>query len=133
MLVSYERELGGRPLRSGGDGDPPARDLPARDLPARDLPARDLPARDLPARDLPARDLPARDPPARDLPARDPPRSETDALLTILRALATVPGSETMRRLVHRGDDRPLRQGHSRFSDALAALVERLRLLHHCR
>ncbi|PTH86111.1 aminoglycoside phosphotransferase family protein [Streptomyces sp. A244] len=80
VLVSYERELGGRPLRSGGDGDPPARDLP---------------------------------------------RSETDALLTVLRALATVPGTETMRRLVFQGDDRPFRQGRSRFSDALAALVER--------
>ncbi|MFJ8593944.1 phosphotransferase family protein [Streptomyces sp. NPDC093598] len=80
VLVSYERELGGRPLRSGLDGDPPARDLPRR---------------------------------------------ETDALLTVLRGLASVPGSEAMRRLVIQGDDRPLWQGHSRFSDALAALVER--------
>jgi aminoglycoside phosphotransferase (APT) family kinase protein len=80
VLVSYERELGGSPLRSDGDGEPPARDLPRR---------------------------------------------ETDALLTVLRGLATVPGSETMRRLVVQGDDRPLWQGHSRFSDALAALVER--------
>ncbi|MFD5338739.1 phosphotransferase family protein [Streptomyces hawaiiensis] len=80
VLVSYERELRGRPSRSGADGDPPARDLPRR---------------------------------------------ETDALLTVLRALASVPGTETMRRLVVQGDDRPLWQGHSRFSDALAALVER--------
>ncbi|MEV0242682.1 aminoglycoside phosphotransferase family protein [Streptomyces sp. NPDC050674] len=80
VLVSYERELGGRPLRSGTEGDPPARDLP---------------------------------------------RGETDALLTVLRGLASVPGTEAMRRLVIQGDDRPLRQGHSRFSDALAALVER--------
>lgn len=80
VLVSCEREPGGRPLRSGGVGDPPARDLLRR---------------------------------------------ETDVLLTVLRGPATVPGSETMRRLVVQGDDRPLWQGHSRFSDALAALVER--------
>ncbi|MGW6541970.1 phosphotransferase family protein [Streptomyces massasporeus] len=80
VLVSYEVELGGSPLRSDGDGRRPARDLPRR---------------------------------------------ETDALLTVLRALASVPGSEVMRRLVVQGDDRPLWQGHSRFSDALAALVER--------
>jgi aminoglycoside phosphotransferase (APT) family kinase protein len=78
VLVSYERELGGRPLRP--DGNPPARELPRR---------------------------------------------ETDALLTVLRGLAAVPGSEAMRRLVFQGDDRPLWQGHSRFSDALAALVGR--------
>ncbi|WP_435856515.1 phosphotransferase family protein [Streptomyces tibetensis] len=81
VLVSYERELGGRPLRSDQDGGEP--------------------------------------------PARDLPRSETDALLTVLRALASVPGTEAMRRLVVQGDDRPLWQGHSRFPDALAALVER--------
>ncbi|WP_031102922.1 phosphotransferase family protein [Streptomyces sp. NRRL S-146] len=80
VLVTYELELGGSPLRSDGDGRRPARDLPGR---------------------------------------------ETDALLTVLRALASVPGSEVMRRLVIQGDDRPLWQGHSRFSDALAALVER--------
>ncbi|MEU9571823.1 aminoglycoside phosphotransferase family protein [Streptomyces massasporeus] len=80
VLVSYEPELGGRPLRSDGDGTRPARDLPRR---------------------------------------------ETDALLTVLRALASVPGGEVMRRLVIQGDDRPLWQGHSCFSDALAALVER--------
>ncbi|MFF7732058.1 phosphotransferase [Streptomyces sp. NPDC007984] len=80
VLVSYERELGGRPPRSDGDGRWPPRDLPRR---------------------------------------------ETDALLTVLRALASVPGTEAMRRLVVQGDDRPLWQGHSRFPDALAALVER--------
>lgn len=78
VLVSYERELDGSPLRP--EGEPPAPDLPRR---------------------------------------------ETDALLTVLRALASVPGSEVMRRLVVQGDDQPLWQGHSRFSDALAALVER--------
>jgi hypothetical protein len=80
VLVSYERELRGRPLRSGQDGDAPARELPRR---------------------------------------------ETDALLTVLRGLASVPGTEAMRSMVFQGDDRPLWQGHSRFSDALAALVER--------
>ncbi|GAA2312502.1 hypothetical protein GCM10010234_66480 [Streptomyces hawaiiensis] len=81
VLVSYERELGGNPLRSDQDGGEP--------------------------------------------PARDLPRRESDALLTVLRALASVPGSDAMRRLVIQGDDRPLWQGHSRFPDALAALVER--------
>ncbi len=50
---------------------------------------------------------------------------ETDALLTVLRGLATVPGTEAMRRLGVQGDDRPLWRGHTRFPDALAALVER--------
>lgn len=59
-------------------------------------------------------------PPARDLPAH-----ETDALLTVLRGLASVPGSPAMRRLTVQGDDRPLWHGHTRFPDALAALVER--------
>jgi Phosphotransferase enzyme family len=57
---------------------------------------------------------------ARNLPAR-----ETDALLTVLRGLASVPGSPAMRRLTVEGDDRPLWDGHTRFPDALAALVER--------
>lgn len=80
VLVSYERELRGRPLRSGQDSDAPACDLNRR---------------------------------------------ETDALLTVLRQLASVPGTDAMRSMVFQGDDRPLWQGHSRFSDALAALVER--------
>ncbi|WP_234337086.1 phosphotransferase family protein [Streptomyces xylophagus] len=58
--------------------------------------------------------------PGRELPAR-----ETDALLTVLRALAAVPGTEAMRRLAVQGDDRPLWEGHTRFPDALAALVLR--------
>jgi hypothetical protein len=53
------------------------------------------------------------------------PATETAALLTVLRALATVPGTEAMRRLTVQGDDRPLWQGHTRFPDALAALVRR--------
>ncbi|UCM87575.1 phosphotransferase family protein [Streptomyces marincola] len=53
------------------------------------------------------------------------PSRETDALLTVLRSLATVPGTEAMRRLSVQGDDRPLWRGHTRFPAALAALVER--------
>ncbi|MGP3968384.1 phosphotransferase family protein [Streptomyces sp. 6N223] len=56
---------------------------------------------------------------------RDLPPTETAALLTVLRALATVPGSEAMRRLAVQGDDHPLWRGHTRFPDALAALVRR--------
>ncbi|MGW3246651.1 phosphotransferase family protein [Streptomyces sp. NPDC001070] len=50
---------------------------------------------------------------------------ETDALLTVLRGLSTVPGTEAMRCLTVQGDDRPLWQGYTRFPDALAGLVER--------
>lgn len=50
---------------------------------------------------------------------------ETDALLTVLRGLAAVPGTEAMRRLTVQGDDRALWEGHSRFPDALADLVLR--------
>lgn len=62
----------------------------------------------------------AHEPFGRDLPAR-----HADALLTVLRGLASVPGTEAMRHLAVQGDDRPLWQGHDRFPDALAALVER--------
>lgn len=58
--------------------------------------------------------------PGRELAARD-----TDALLTVLRGLAAVPGTEVMRRLVVQGDDRALWEGHARFPDALADLVLR--------
>ncbi len=47
------------------------------------------------------------------------------ALLTVLRGLASVPGTDAMRRLTVQGDDRPLWHGHARFPDALAALTER--------
>lgn len=47
------------------------------------------------------------------------------ALLSALRGLAAVPGTEAMRRLTVQGDDRPLWSGCTRFPDALAALVER--------
>lgn len=53
------------------------------------------------------------------------PERETHALLAVLRGPASVPGSPAMRRLTVQGDDRPLREGHTRFPDALAALVER--------
>lgn len=62
---------------------------------------------------------------------RDLPATETAALLTILRALATVPGTEAMRRLTIQGDNQPLWHGHTRFPDALAALVRRATHRHH--
>lgn len=60
-------------------------------------------------------------------PTREPelPGSQTDAVLTVLRALARVPATSAMRRLTVQGDDRPLWRGHVRFPDALAALVHR--------
>ncbi len=80
VLVTYERELRGTPLRADSAVVAPGREVPARD---------------------------------------------TDALLTVLRALSAVPGTEAMRRLTVQGDDRPLWEGHARFPDALAALVLR--------
>ncbi|MEV6480436.1 aminoglycoside phosphotransferase family protein [Streptomyces sp. NPDC051576] len=80
VLVTYERELRGVPLRADSAVVAPERELPAR---------------------------------------------ETGALLTVLRGLAAVPGTEAMRRLTVQGDDRPLWDGHARFPDALAALVLR--------
>lgn len=80
VLVTYERELTGSPLRADSAVEPPGRGLTA---------------------------------------------DETDTLVTVLRGLATVPGTEAMRHLSVQGDDRPLWQGHTRFPDALAALVER--------
>ncbi|MEV4113842.1 aminoglycoside phosphotransferase family protein [Nonomuraea sp. NPDC049695] len=56
---------------------------------------------------------------------RELPGHQRDALLTVLRGLASVPGTDAMRRLSVQGDDRPLWQGHDRFQDALAALVVR--------
>ncbi|MER6026163.1 aminoglycoside phosphotransferase family protein [Streptomyces sp. NPDC001851] len=56
---------------------------------------------------------------------RQLPVQHKSALLAVLRALASVPGTDAMRRLTVRGDDRPLWQGHHRFQDALAALVTR--------
>ncbi|WP_369188971.1 phosphotransferase family protein [Streptomyces sp. R08] len=58
-------------------------------------------------------------------PGRELPASETGALLTVLRGLAAVPGSDAMRRLVVQGDDQPLWEGYGRFPDALAGLVQR--------
>ncbi|ADB32373.1 aminoglycoside phosphotransferase [Kribbella flavida DSM 17836] len=56
----------------------------------------------------------------RKLPTRD-----SDALLAVLRGLASVPGTDAMRRLTVQGDDRPLWRDHDDFRDALAALVAR--------
>ncbi|MEU8360137.1 aminoglycoside phosphotransferase family protein [Nonomuraea sp. NPDC048882] len=56
---------------------------------------------------------------------RELPEHHADVLLTVLRGLASVPGTDAMRRLTFQGDDRPLWQGHDRFQDALAALVGR--------
>ena len=56
---------------------------------------------------------------------RELPTSELDALLVVLRGLASVPGTEAMRRLTVQGDDRPLWQDHDSFCTALAALVAR--------
>jgi hypothetical protein len=58
-------------------------------------------------------------------PARDLAPGTVEALLTVLRGLAAVPGTEAMRQLTVQGDDRPLWQDRTRFPDALAALVER--------
>ncbi|GAB2884840.1 phosphotransferase family protein [Streptomyces mayteni] len=80
VLVTYERELVGSPLRPDSATEPAGRHLASE---------------------------------------------ETDALLTVLSGLAAIPGSEAMRRLTVQGDDRPLWRGHTRFPDALAALVER--------
>lgn len=80
VLVTYERELGGVPVRGDSAVVAPGRELAGR---------------------------------------------ETDALLTVLRGLAAVPGTEAMRRLVVQGDDRALWEGHARFPDALADLVRR--------
>ncbi|TQM79226.1 Ser/Thr protein kinase RdoA (MazF antagonist) [Saccharothrix saharensis] len=68
---------------------------------------------------------PFRAAPATTAAERDLSAAETAALLTVLRALATVPGTEAMRALTVQGDDRPLWRGHTRFPDALAALVRR--------
>nr|WP_243762503.1 aminoglycoside phosphotransferase family protein [Streptomyces sp. Tu 3180] len=56
---------------------------------------------------------------------REIPAPHREALLTVLRGLASVPGTDAMRRLTVQGDDRPLWLGHDRFQDALAALVLR--------
>ncbi|WP_405992239.1 phosphotransferase family protein [Streptomyces sp. NBC_00986] len=80
VLVTYERELGGVPLRGDSAVVAPGPELAAR---------------------------------------------ETDALLTVLRGLAAVPGTGAVRRLVVQGDDQALWEGHARFPDALADLVRR--------
>lgn len=58
------------------------------------------------------------------------PTHHNDALLAVLRGLATVPGTDSMRQLTVQGDDRPLWRDHHRFQDALAALVGRATARH---
>lgn len=56
---------------------------------------------------------------------RELPIQHNHALLAVLRGLASVPGTDAMRQLTVRGDDRPLWRGHDCFRDALVALVSR--------
>ncbi|MEU0565133.1 phosphotransferase [Nonomuraea sp. NPDC005983] len=58
------------------------------------------------------------------------PVAHRNALLAVLRGLASVPGTDAMRQLTVQGDDRPLWQDHDRFQDALAALVVRAAARH---
>jgi len=58
------------------------------------------------------------------------PTQHNDALLTVLRGLASVPGTDAMRQLTVQGDDRPLWRDHDCFGDALAALVARAAARH---
>ncbi|WP_030234243.1 aminoglycoside phosphotransferase family protein [Streptomyces sp. NRRL S-350] len=61
---------------------------------------------------------------------RELPTRHRDALLAVLRGLASVPGTDAMRRLTVQGDDRPLWRDHDHFRDALAALVARAAARH---
>ncbi|MGI5414094.1 phosphotransferase family protein [Streptomyces chartreusis] len=61
---------------------------------------------------------------------RELPTQHNEALLTVLRGLASVPGTEAMRQLSVQGDDRPLWRDHDRFQDALADLVARAAARH---
>jgi aminoglycoside phosphotransferase (APT) family kinase protein len=79
-------------------------------------------------RELPGVSAEASSPPAHHEPGL--PAQHGATLLTVLRGLASVPGTEAMRRLVVQGDDRPLWQGHDRFPDALADLVARAAARH---
>ncbi|MFF7789817.1 phosphotransferase [Streptomyces sp. NPDC007991] len=61
---------------------------------------------------------------------RELPTRHNDALLSVLRGLASVPGTDAMRQLTVQGDDRPLWRDHDCFRDALAALVARAAARH---
>ncbi|MEV0149284.1 MULTISPECIES: aminoglycoside phosphotransferase family protein [unclassified Nonomuraea] len=61
---------------------------------------------------------------------RELPVHHRNALLAVLRGLASVPGTDGMRQLTVQGDDRPLWQNHDRFQNALAALVVRAAARH---
>ncbi|GAA3205298.1 phosphotransferase family protein [Nonomuraea helvata] len=79
-------------------------------------------------RELPG--VPMRGDSAHEKQERELPAHHGDALLAVLRGLASVPGTDAMRQLTVQGDDRPLWQGHNRFQDALAALVVRAATRH---
>ncbi|MGW0474839.1 aminoglycoside phosphotransferase family protein [Streptomyces coeruleorubidus] len=79
-------------------------------------------------RELPG--LPMRGDSAHEEYERELPVRHKNTLLAVLRGLASVPGTDAMRRLTVQGDDRPLWQGHDRFQDALAALVARAAARH---
>ncbi len=85
VLVTYERELPGAPMRVDS----------AHEVYERELPAQ-----------------------------------HNNALLAVLRGLASVPGTDAMRQLTVQGDDRPLWRDHDCFRDALAALVARAAARH---
>ncbi|MFJ8546076.1 aminoglycoside phosphotransferase family protein [Streptomyces sp. NPDC093586] len=74
-------------------------------------------------RELPG--VPMRDGSAHTDHGRGPSTRHSDVLLAVLRGLASVPGTDAMRRLTVQGDDRPLWRGHDCFRDALTALVTR--------
>ncbi|MCD9874748.1 aminoglycoside phosphotransferase family protein [Streptomyces guryensis] len=61
---------------------------------------------------------------------RELPTRHNDALLAVLRGLASVPGTDAMRQLTVQGDDRPLWRDHDCFRNALAALVARAAARH---
>ncbi|MFF3209381.1 phosphotransferase family protein [Streptomyces sp. NPDC002886] len=61
---------------------------------------------------------------------RELPAGQSEALLAVLRGLASVPGTEAMRRLTVQGDDRPLWRDHDSFREALADLVRRAAARH---
>lgn len=61
---------------------------------------------------------------------RDLPIQHSGALISVLRGLSSVPGTDAMRQLTVQGDDRPLWRDHHRFQNALAALVARAAARH---
>lgn len=74
-------------------------------------------------RELPG--VPMRDDSAHEDYERELSVHHRNALLAVLRGLASVPGTDAMRQMTVQGDDRPLWQGHDRFQGALGTLVVR--------